>query len=116
MNRIETSLHHETLLAMAPILAQNGVGDVPSIMLLLLLSLWPQHLYCALSSGYAPQLVGYGPAAILLQSIGLLLFVISALLIVRSRKRHLSVKLLMIVALYMATVFGTNLAPSLFPA
>jgi hypothetical protein len=95
-------------------LAQSGVGDVPEIVLLILLSLWPQHLYCALSKGPTSKLVGYGVAAVSLQVGGLILFAILTILIFRFKKWSLPVKLFSSFVLYATIVLGTNFIPTLF--
>ena len=101
------------MLSMFQMLAQMGIGDTPDAILILFLAVWPFHIYCALSGSVSVQLVGYGPAAIRIQAIGLALFVVAAMLILRSKKR-VGFKLLAIPIMYGVVVLGTNLLPSLF--
>jgi len=97
-----------------PILAQTGIGDIPEVILLLILAIWPFHLYCALTGNTNLQLVGHGLAAAVFQAAGLILVAIAAPFILRSQKRDLFVRILFVFLLYAATILGTNLLPGLF--
>jgi hypothetical protein len=90
-----------------------GIADAPNVILLFVLAFWPLHIYCAVGGSTSLALMGFGPVAVCLQTAGLLIFMVGATVIFRSKKRF-AFKLFSIPIVYAAIVLATNCLPSLF--
>jgi hypothetical protein len=94
------------------LLAQSGIGDVPEVLLFLMLCLWPYHVSSALGiTSYYMSLVGYGPMAVALQTTMLLLLFLSFVLIIRSPQPPRWFKRLFLPVGYPFVILVTNLIP-----
>jgi hypothetical protein len=96
---------------MVTLFAQSGIGDVPELLLLLMLSLWPYHISSALGVTSSMALVGYGPSAVVVQTTMLLLLLIAFVFIVRPPQRTRWVKALFLAVGYPLMTLATNLIP-----
>ena len=91
--------------------ALAGLGDLPAWMFILAFSFWPFHITSALGITTTLTLVGYGPAAILCQSVMLSLLLVAAPLVFRSPRVRRWVKILYLPVAYPLVTLATNLIP-----
>ena len=95
----------------SPLFALAGLGDVPGWMFILAFSVWPFHISSALGITTTLTLVGYGPAAVICQSLMLLLLVVAAPFVFRSSRVRRWVKILYLPLGYPLITLATNLIP-----
>ena len=94
--------------------ALAGLGDVPALMLILALSLWPFHISSALGITTTLTLHGYGVFAVSLQCLMLLLLPAAAPSVFRSSSIRRWLKILYLPVGYPVITLATNLIPTLF--